>query len=222
MACLLSVAAWLPACSDDPKTEKRANNMDAGTDAGRTQDPDAATALEPLVLNTGDACETESDCEGPSPVCMTMLELPAGGPPGGAPMASREINFPGGYCTANCTASAQCGGTAECGVTELLNDLEPILAQMGAPDIDPSQFPSQCLRLCASNGTCRDGYRCQTIIDAAGLGAQFPIPAGFLARYCLPRQGLTPGDAGMDAGGMGDAGMGDAGMGDAGADDAGG
>ena len=150
--------------------------LDAGVDAG---------PQGPLVFNPGAACAKAKDCEGPQATCQTEVALPAFGGMGGA-AGPMMITFPDGYCTADCTTQAQCAAGSECGVKKLIDTIEPFLMGMIPPGA-LDQVPSQCLDLCAGTSQCREGYVCQSIIEASGQASRLPPGSALLfSKYCLP------------------------------------
>jgi hypothetical protein len=108
--------------------------------------PDDGTCVGGIV---GDACFMGSQCNcvpGSARECLTDL--------------FGFLTFPGGYCSAQCTSTAECGDGANC--AELMT---------GA---------FYCLKLCSSVSQCRmsERYTCMT------------IPMGGDPRtYCLPQRG---------------------------------
>ncbi len=202
-------------------------NDGAGSDAAT----DSSLPLPggPYVENAGEACETDTDCKGSMAVCQTELMAPGGG---------GTIPFPGGYCTATCTATTpdQCGSGSECGIKKLVETLQPLLAAagMGAQLGFLDMVPSQCLDACGGSGDCRDGYSCVNLIEASGQSAQVPAQAQpllfLLSKYCLPGQppmnnvdgSMPEPDASMPEldGATPDAGTSDASTSDAGRSDA--
>ena len=142
--------------------------MDSGStpseDAGTMDPVDAAMPTRPGAI--GSACTMDTECTEPADAtCQTTV---------GSGMFSYE--FPGGYCTAECTAmsgSAECGAGAEC--------VSVGFGGFGA---------SFCAKTCSSDADCRieDGYSCQAPPLMVGGGS---------STYCLP-----PFDAGGLDGGL--------------------
>ncbi len=168
---ILSIVAlaWAPACSDDSSGGGGGNNynntnntqQDSGVqydsavlpDSGQLVDsgmlPDAAN--EPDAANTqdgggggngaiGDPCTDASDCAGPNGLtadCLTDL--------------MSFVQFPGGYCTANCDPNTQdpCGAGAVC-------------ASMGGQ--------GYCFKQCNDASECREaeGYECTDPMSMVG------------------------------------------------------
>ena len=100
----------------------------------------------------GDPCSAASDCNcvpSSASECLTSL--------------AGFITFPGGYCTARCTSTAECGTGANC--AEL--------------------FPgtNYCLKECTRVWDCRmsEGYTCMTIPMSSDPRT-----------YCLPELGVEP------------------------------
>ncbi len=144
-----------------------------GTDSGRPPGTDSGTPPEtdsgiPTRMGAvGSGCATDADCTEPAgATCMTMVG--SGG---------FAYEFPGGYCTAECTAgsgSSECGAGADC------------------YSIGFGGFGTAfCAKTCTSNADCRadEGYTC----DAPPFG-------GGTTRYCLPPMG---GGTRPDGGGFG-------------------
>jgi len=185
----LSVLALLGACDNISGLPLLQKDSGAVQDAGTPPEPgkDASAPSGPLVRNPGAACADDSECEGPAAVCQTSFG-------GGIGAGVMPITFPDGYCTAACTKQEECAVGSECGVKKLIDTIEPFL-RMSGTTIPPGlldMIPSQCLDLCSTNKACREGYKCQSLIDASGLGAQLPIPTQFLSRYCLPPAPMLP------------------------------
>jgi hypothetical protein len=116
---------------------------DVGTDpvpdtaVDSPDEPDAATGG--IV---GDPCTSDTDCSGVprSPVCLTGI------------MGS--LTFPGGYCSGDCTGSADCGPGANC--------------------VTVVSSISYCLKRCTVDSDCREseGYACITI-----FGSDYCMPS---------------------------------------------
>lgn len=148
--------------------------LDASVDAATATDgggaPDAA-ALDAGMMTragaVGSACASDADCTEPSGgTCMTTIG--SGG---------FSYEFPGGYCTAECTAGS---GAAECG------------AGSDCFSVGFGGFGySTCAKTCGTNADCRadDGYTCQA-----------PPIGGGTTRYCLPPMGGGGSDGGFSFG----------------------
>ncbi len=172
------IADHLPRDAGTDASLTDAGPLDAGFDAG---------PQGPLVLNPGAACNKDQDCEGPEATCQTTVSMPAFGGMGGMGGGANTITFPDGYCTATCTSMAQCAAGSECGVKKLIDTLEPFLMGMMIPPGVLDQIPSQCLDSCAGSSQCREGYVCQSLIEAAGQAQRLPPGTAFLfSKYCLP------------------------------------
>jgi hypothetical protein len=99
------------------------------------------------VGNTGDACSTAAQCAcipSSAKQCLTTV--------GG------YITFTGGYCSAQCTSTADCGTGANCAAI--------------------TTGTNYCLKVCSSASQCRmaEGYSCTTIPGSTDTRT-----------YCLPR-----------------------------------
>lgn len=112
------------------------------------------------------ACQTDGDC-GPGLRCDTgsgacVQSGPAGGAIGAACTQASDCtatpgtpfcgNFPGGYCTTDCSAS-------------------PPLCGSGAVCVDFGGGVADCLSACSSSSSCRPGYRC---VSAGSAGVCIP------------------------------------------------
>lgn len=135
-----------------------------GTDSGTPPGTDAGMPTRTGAVGSG--CETDADCTEPAgATCMTMV--------GGGGFS---YEFPGGYCTAECTAgsgSSQCGAGADC------------------YSIGFGGFGTAfCAKTCSTDADCRadEGYSCMA-----------PPIGGGTTRYCLPPRGGT---GGFDGGGF--------------------
>jgi hypothetical protein len=107
--------------SDSPDAGGAADNPNAPRDLGTKPAP---PDLAPHAPQVGDPCAIDSDC-GPGRVCL--LRIVGGG----------TLDFPGGYCTQSCRATACPTGS----VCQLL----------GAVPL--------CVSACPPT-QCRQGYRC--------------------------------------------------------------
>lgn len=156
----------------DAGTVKR----DAGTDAGRDAGMVRPSEGETLIENLGEPCEVDEDCRGSKPRCVQLVDV-----------GIAEIEYPGGYCTAQCVADEECGETGAC---------PSALAAKGNPFF--AEF-SVCTLRCEAQDECRDGYVCGVV---AALGATI--------NTCTPEVpgfAITPaGGSKLDAGSMMDAG----------------
>jgi hypothetical protein len=96
---------------------------------------------EPIPENcVGDPCYWSSECDGVPAggrVCLTSL--------------MGYVDFPGGYCSAVCTADSECGPDGEC-----------------KNIMDLGQF---CLKRCEASSDCRtpEGYTCSYLPTETGL-----------------------------------------------------
>ena len=120
---------------------------DAGMDARKAS---------PVPLNVGAACTSGNACVG-------------GDQPGCFPAANGP--WPGGYCTATCTASSECGDQGVC-VTNLA--------------VDANDNPvGTCLLACTATTQCRTGYLCDT---AAGPGYCAPDDCRVVPSVCTSNE----------------------------------
>jgi len=180
------------ACGDDrdSKTPPVKPAPDPGQTPPAPLDAGGPAARPAQVLNPGAACDPKSttDCMGPGAKCET--EIMVG-------MGMQSTALPGGYCSAQCAASAECGAGGGCPSAEITALLPPAFAGVAA-----GFLPSYCLDKCdAKASDCRTGYQCKSLSElvppelAAGAG---PILAGIPAlktTYCLPPVSLP--DAGV-------------------------
>jgi hypothetical protein len=88
----------------------------------------------------GDPCTSVAQCmevPGTGRLCLTTI--------------AGYMDFPGGYCSASCTSSADCGTNAAC--------------------VDVMGYGLYCLERCSSDFGCRylEDYACETLSTAAGL-----------------------------------------------------
>ena len=96
----------------------------------------------------GDACTNASSCTGvpgSGRMCLTTV--------------FGYLDFPGGYCSANCTSAAECGSAGAC--VSIL-------------------FGSYCLESCWSSASCRtsEGYSCQSLFGSGSMYCLPPFPGG--------------------------------------------
>ncbi|MBW2260374.1 MAG: hypothetical protein JRG91_00255 [Deltaproteobacteria bacterium] len=101
-----------------------------------TSDPAVDTSTGGIV---GDSCYSSTDCSevpGAGRLCMNTI--------GGI------LSFPGGYCSAVCTSSADCGAGAAC--------------------VDLYGINNYCLKECSAPSDCRisEGYDCTTLPSVTG------------------------------------------------------
>ena len=168
MACLCMVAAHAACAKEDhgqdASQDPVGNDMDMGLDDTLPLDnvdigfdidvvPEPAPEATDLdedggctVGVTGDACSSAAQCSCvPSSAreCLNTL--------------SGYVSFPGGYCSARCTSSADCGTGANCG--------------------EITTGTRYCLKLCSSASQCRmaEGYVCGVIPMSSDTRT-----------YCLP------------------------------------
>jgi hypothetical protein len=135
-------------------------DVDAGPGGGTDSGAGSDASMPTVTGGIGAACTDASDCTvGPTPRCET--EVMAGG--------FFTIEFPGGYCTSECTSPGDCGEGASCVGSDF---------GMGF-----------CAKTCASVSDCRadEGYECTT---PPGLG-------GGSETYCLPPTDFGLGDGGL-------------------------
>jgi len=106
---------------------------DPTTDPWPDVPPDVVDVDVPPGGIVGDACSSWRDCSGmPTSSADCWFDIMG------------VARFPGGYCTASCTADRECGIEGEC--------------------VDV-MFITLCLRTCVDDGDCRadEGYRCMEI-----------------------------------------------------------
>jgi hypothetical protein len=95
--------------------------------------------MPPGASSIGKACDGDPDCDGAT--CANSFFQFRGASPA-----------PGGYCTLQCTASAECGARSAC-----------VGARFGNP--------GHCSIGCQGDGDCRDGYYCAALAVTADAGA---------------------------------------------------
>jgi len=160
----LCTCAALAACGDEegePKVEEQ-------------RVPDAGP-VEAKISNAGTACSLlNRSCEGSAPQCLEVSYSGA--------------FYTGGYCTADCKASAECGLDAVCPVGE---------AERVAPDYDfRSTWARKCFKTCIPNpihNPCRAGYACRSLADSYAAN---DAPTPMQTPVCLPSYSSFPKDAG--------------------------
>jgi hypothetical protein len=101
--------------------------------------PDAAADVATVTRNTGAACTSAGDCQGPNAQCLTqMTSVPVVG----------TVFFKNGYCSSDCTGGTDCGADGYC--------------------LNGSTFgmPTACMKKCDSNDQCRlvDDDICQNLV----------------------------------------------------------
>ena len=116
--------------------------IDVPVDPG-PEDPPPAEELPPQPI--GGPCTSADNCVPPAglaPFCLTNVLI---------------FQFPGGYCTAECSAPGECGTSAECVDLSLIR---------------------YCVRKCSGPSDCRtdEGYICDTIPYIADTNT-----------YCIPQ-----------------------------------
>jgi hypothetical protein len=205
---LLSVAGLTAAvaCGDDSGGGKPVSTPDAGMDAGSKPvvDTGVGVVVRPVqVENPGAACTAASttDCKGAAPTCNENLML-----------GQQSIKLEGGYCSAQCTASAECSAGGGCPAAEITASLPEELVSLAGPALS-GLIPSSCLDKCdKAADVCRSGYECKTIAEL--IPQMFSAFAGFLTSgpafkqaYCLPPINIVLPDAGAFPGFPVDAGV---------------
>jgi hypothetical protein len=177
---LLTLSGFAMACGDDDGDDSP-GPVDAGGDA-KADTGTLDSSVGGKVTNVGAACTQGSQCTGMAATCATVTPI------GQA--------FPGGYCSATCSTSAECGAEGACPLGELISL---------APD-NPllTGLAGQCWDKCTTAGqvsNCRTGYTCTTLGMVVGMN--LPVPQLSLP-VCLPAN-ISLGD-----GGTGDASVVDA------------
>jgi hypothetical protein len=199
---IAGLSAAVGACGDDSGDDDDGVKNDAGNDAGKSDaGRDASTdATGPRgqqidTASLGDACNANSDCTGAGTVtCLKTLPT--------VPTVT------GGYCTAECNASAECGPNGACPTGDAFSS-PLITSRPGAAEGIASFIPKQCFERCTAGdaggqGSCsRAGYVCASLVTLAppALQAMFSgLPVAvrtFGDSYCIP--GAAPVDAGTSA-----------------------
>ncbi len=129
-----------PDADPDPSFDPAGEPDIEGPDAPDVRDADAAI---PGVV--GDPCNHSAQCggvPGEGRFCMTTL--------------LGYCSYPGGYCSASCTSSAECGAGAEC--------------------IDLVDLGWFCMKRCSTSAQCRtsESYQCQSVPDNPGSYCMAP------------------------------------------------
>jgi hypothetical protein len=197
---IAGLSAAVGACSDDDGgDDDKDTPKDAGPDASKDAGKDASGPRGQQIAteSLGDACGATSDCSGAGTLqCLKALQT--------------VPTVPGGFCTAECTATSECGSGGACPTGDAL--AHPAIAGMSA-EVKAgltALLPPICLQKCTvgdagGKGTCdRAGYVCASIITILPPGPaqqQFGGLSGlvqtFKDTYCLP--GGAPTDAGTSA-----------------------
>lgn len=159
--------------------------VDAGgspVDGGGTMVTDGAVDVTDGSIPTrmgavGAACASDADCTEPAGgVCQTVV--------GGGRFS---YEFPGGYCSAMCTAGS---GSSECGVG----------ADCFSVGFGGFGF-AFCAKVCLSDSDCRtaEGYTCQAPPIGGGTTRYClpPRPGGGDGGFTLPDGGFSFGDGGF-------------------------
>lgn len=138
----------------------------------------AASVPAAQVVSTGAPCAEAGDCLGGAPMCLTAGSTSA-------------LSYPGGYCSAGCTADADCnaaGGSEHgCPFARNASGLAPAL----------------CHQRCTGDDDCRAGYAC---LSFRALYIAYGLPEVLLGgdaddeTYCVGRPPTRGGTAVSDAG----------------------
>lgn len=107
------------------------------TDPGGEPAADINVDVPPTTGATGDACTEDEQCvgvPGEGRFCMDRIELGGG----------YGVDFPNGYCSAECAGAGECGPGSDC-------------VNFG--------YLGLCFKRCSSDGECRtsEGYVCYPI-----------------------------------------------------------
>lgn len=182
-----------PTPPGDGGTDGSVVTNDGGIDAA----VDAGVTVQ--VSNPGDLCGTNAQCM-PSTSATCAMASQFGQPVTGST----------GFCTAECTSSAECGDNGSCPVGDLVNGQYGDTFKMnGFPNVDVGQCYEKCTTL-GTQGTCETGYTCSNIKTAFGMEDRANVEPAVLLPVCLPNSGLIPprppADGGVADGGVGDGG----------------
>jgi hypothetical protein len=183
------------ACGDDSGDTKTTPEVkDSGAGTGIDAGP-AVPVREAQITNVGAACDPKSttDCKGPANAAT--CEDTFG-------MGQMSVPLPGGYCTAQCNATAECGTNGGCPSADIQAGLSPAIASIAAPLL--GFVPSQCLVKCdkAVATSCRTGYQCKTIAELvpaalASFAGAFTGGPAFKVPYCVPPVNFDIPDGGL-------------------------
>jgi hypothetical protein len=128
----------------------------------RKQEVDASVTVQLPDETAGKSCEVDADCE--PGMCLTIFVASSGG----------MMEAPGGYCSLGCMSNAECGASATCSG-----------AFAGFGGIGAT--PGRCLKSCAMDADCREGYRCVTALGMpVTSGAQDPTGGLLGGNACEP------------------------------------
>lgn len=156
VALMLQAFLVLAACSQSTSERHDADASDGNdVDAGESnpEHDDFTDDLSPGDGTTGSPCSDQEDCGGVpalSPLCIQQLNCQSPVPDGAYADVYTTVLFPGGYCSAACTSSAECGPEAQC--TEYCN--QRICMESCQTDTD-CRMPYLCLSSGDGEGACR-------------------------------------------------------------------
>jgi hypothetical protein len=128
------------------------------------QQVDASVQVALPEETAGKGCTADEDC-GPG-TCLVDFQASGGG----------MMAAPGGYCSLTCMTNDNCGVGGTC---------SGAFAGFGGI----GAMPGRCLKSCAMDADCRDGYRCVTALGVsvnASSGAQDPTGGLLGAPGCEP------------------------------------
>lgn len=155
----LVLTAWL-GCSDDSGETKSAAKRP------RAAEQEVDASVQPALPDetAGKGCKQDADCK--PGTCLTSFQPVSGG----------TMEAPGGYCSLTCMSNEHCGAGGTCSG-----------AFAGFGGIGAT--PGRCLKSCAMNADCREGYRCVTALGMpvnGSSGTQDPTAGLFGGTACEP------------------------------------
>lgn len=141
---LAAVLAAPIGCGDDDDSEQSTS----ATRRPREEQVDAQVTVQLPDEAAGNSCTKDDDCE--PGMCLTIFAASGGG----------TMEAPGGYCSLSCMSNTECGASGTC---------SGAFAGFGGI----GAMPGRCLKGCAMDADCREGYRCVTALGmAVSAGAQ--------------------------------------------------
>ena len=159
---------------------------------GSEEDGDGGASTSSGV---GSACSEDSDCKGyDKPSCLSELRaldtfvFPDASDTAADTLRNFTLQFPGGYCMNtvedSCASDSNCGPGGGCyrPFEGLSQEQIDALNDVGLPlDVTAFADVGLCLKPCASNSDCRNGYRCQVPICAV----MFLFNESYDKKFCV-------------------------------------
>lgn len=186
------------ACGDDSGNDgpaKKDASISVRDDAAIAR-ADADAAARPQQIDTdkvGAACTAstaKTDCTGVGATCLTTSMLG---------------DYPAGYCSATCEASAECGPNGGCPIADLLSGFGGLgnLGGFGGLGGLGGGGGATCYKKCTTKSDCRTGYDCASLTSAlsgfGGPGGAGGFDIGSLlgpsakVTYCMPPVAIPDG-----------------------------